>query len=248
MAIPLRKHTRVLFIALFVLANNLAWIYLMKNLRFDHGPDSATAGRAEFAAADHKCDGSVLATRASGGNRNAEAAHMRAPPGAYAGADSSPAQSPVGTSTDGTDIPFHESQDAILHSKLDREYFFQGDPARKLQTIEALSPQGEAIELLKQILQSDPDSSIRIAALNRLRNERTYAVTALVVHALDDPAVEVSVTALNTLVAAGDRTMIPLLKDRLASVHDQPLREQYVQAIQKLEYSESMAVDGVTGQ
>jgi hypothetical protein len=151
--------------------------------------------------------------------------------------------SPENTYSEDIDVPVALSQDILFERQMDFEYFFQGDVTKKLETIETLSPQGEALSLLKEILRNEQDSNIRIAALNRLKQEHSYAATTLLIDALDDPAADVSLAALNTIVTNGDRTLLPLLKEKLASLPGGSIHNQYAQLIHQLEYSVTMEMD-----
>ena len=154
--------------------------------------------------------------------------------------------SPETAATVATDVPVAFSQDALSERQMDLEYFFQADAPKKLKTIETLSPQGDGLSLLAEILRVEKDSAIRIAALDRLKQEQNYAAITLLIAALDDPVSEVSLAALNTLVTNGDRSLLPRLKKKLVALPSGATRNQYAQSIHQLEYSVTMLMDGPT--
>lgn len=155
------------------------------------------------------------------------------------------APSPMNSRTDFEDITLEQSQAIAYQQALDRQYYFDESPERKEEIIETLSPQGGDLVLLSKIVEGEDPNHIKIKALTRLTSTNNFVATQTLLNALENPANEIVATALNSIVTNGDRSLLPLLKDKMKQTTNETLRSQYQQSIKKLEYSVSMGMDNM---
>ena len=153
--------------------------------------------------------------------------------------------SPMTLASIDMDIPIELSQDFQYEQAIAKEDFYYANNEKKMHIIQSLSAQGDDLKLIREVLKTEEDSEIRIEALTRLNQEHSFTATNTLIAALDDPEKEVALTALNTLVANGDRTLLPLLNEKMLSISDNAVRDQYEKSIYRLQYSTTMAMDEI---
>ena len=153
--------------------------------------------------------------------------------------------SPITLATFDMDVPIELSQDYLYEHTIDREDFFYANRERKLDTIQLLSAQGDDLNLIRKILKTEDNSDIRIEALTRLNHKHSYTATNTLIEALDDPVEEVALTALNTIVTNGDRTLLPLLNEKMNLISNSAMRDKYEKSIHRLKYSVTMGMDEI---
>ena len=96
-----------------------------------------------------------------------------------------------------------------------------------------LEPEGEGLTRLTEVLASDPDPRVRVAATGSLENAETFAAVRALVDALDDPDPEVVLEVIDSLEFAGDESNVDDLAPLL--LHPDPrVREAAVEAIEFL--------------
>ena len=103
--------------------------------------------------------------------------------------------------------------------------------AEAAQRIEAV---GEGIGRLGEILASDPDVQVRVAAANQLSDSDSAGSTNSLLAALDDPSSEVVIEALESLQFVGDESLIPAIQPMLTHP-DAQVREIAADTIDFLE-------------
>lgn len=143
------------------------------------------------------------------------------------------------------DVPVELSQDFLFEHSIDREDFFYANSERKLDTIQTLSAQGDDLKLIREIMKAEVNSDLRVEALTRLNNEDSYVATRTLLEALDDPAEEVVLAALNTIALNGDRTLLPLLNEKMNLISGRAIRDKYEKSIHRLKYSVTMGMDNI---
>ncbi len=124
----------------------------------------------------------------------------------------------------------------------ERSFFFL-DKTTQLEAIETLSPQGDQLHLLDQILRTSDDVALKGAALQRLSGSHSFIATSALVRSLDDPATDVAATALQMLSVNGDISLVPLLREKMTGVSDPAVRRLYSDSIRKMEASVAMGMD-----
>jgi hypothetical protein len=96
-----------------------------------------------------------------------------------------------------------------------------------------LEPEGEGLTRLIEVLASDPDPRVRIAATGSLENAETFAAVRALVDALNDPDPEVVLEVIDSLEFAGDESNVDDLAPLL--LHPDPrVREMAAEAIEFL--------------
>ena len=96
-----------------------------------------------------------------------------------------------------------------------------------------LEPEGEGLTRLIEVLASDPDPRVRVAATGSLENAETFAAVRALVDALDDPDPEVVLEVIDSLEFAGDESNVDDLAPLL--LHPDPrVRETAAEAIEFL--------------
>jgi hypothetical protein len=103
---------------------------------------------------------------------------------------------------------------------------------------------GEGLDVVLDALALDSDPGVRAAAAQRLAAAQGFAATTYLVDALNDPAPEVTLQAIDSLVAIGDRSVVWDLKNRLGQTSDPQVQRALQEAIQTLQSSVGMLADG----
>ena len=107
------------------------------------------------------------------------------------------------------------------------------DPELRAQAAWDLDPEGKGLTQLIEVLASDPDPRVRIAATGSLENAETFAAVRALVDALDDPDPEVVLEVIDSLEFAGDESNVDDLAPLL--LHPDPrVREAAAEAIEFL--------------
>jgi hypothetical protein len=103
------------------------------------------------------------------------------------------------------------TEQAELLSELDSP-----DPEARADAVDWIDLDGEALERLISLLESDPDAEVRATIVDRLGEEESPAAIAALVVALRDPDSEVVLRAIEILEFEAEAWLIPELERRLA--------------------------------
>ena len=123
----------------------------------------------------------------------------------------------------------HINEQAQLLSDLDST-----DPDARIDAADWIDLEGEALERMISLLESDPDPMVRATIVDRLGEEITPGTLAALVNALRDPDPEVVLRAIDVLEFEAEDWLIPELEPLLA--HSDPeVREAAQYAIEYLE-------------
>jgi hypothetical protein len=123
----------------------------------------------------------------------------------------------------------HINEQAQLLSDLDSP-----DPDARVDAADWIDLEGEALERMISLLESDPDPVVRATIVDRLGEEITATTLAALVNALRDPDPEVVLEAIDVLEFEAEDWLIPDLEPLLA--HSDPeVREAAQDAIEYLE-------------
>lgn len=114
------------------------------------------------------------------------------------------------------------------------EHLRSTDPALRIGAVEDFEIEGSRYDPLLDLLATDPDQSVRVAALERLQGENDLAVSCAILDALDDPHPRVILAALDGLRSNGDASIVRNLDPLLS--HDDP--EVRAAASQTIDYLE----------
>jgi hypothetical protein len=108
------------------------------------------------------------------------------------------------------------------------------DPDARVDAADWIDLEGEALERMISLLESDPDPVVRATIVDRLGEEITATTLAALVSALQDPDPEVVLEAIDVLEFEAEDWLIPELEPLLA--HSDPeVREAAQDAIEYLE-------------
>jgi len=108
------------------------------------------------------------------------------------------------------------------------------DPETRADAADWIDLEGEALERMISLLESDPDPVVRATIVDRLGEEITATTLAALVNALRDPDPEVVLEAIDVLEFEAEDWLIPELEPLLA--HSDPeVREAAQDAIEYLE-------------
>jgi len=119
----------------------------------------------------------------------------------------------------------YATEQAELLSELDSP-----DPEVRTDAVDWIDLDGEALERLISLLESDPDAEVRATIVDRLGEEESPAATAALIAALRDPNSEVVLRAIEILEFEAEAWLIPEL-ERLLSNPDPDVREATRDAI-----------------
>jgi len=123
----------------------------------------------------------------------------------------------------------HINEQAQLLSDLD-----SSDPDARVDAADWIDLEGEALERMISLLESDPDPVVRATIVDRLGEEITATTLAALVNALRDRDPEVVLQAIDVLEFEAEDWLIPELEPLLA--HSDPeVREAAQDAIEYLE-------------
>jgi HEAT repeat protein len=157
-----------------------------------------------------------------------------------------PLQSPApGPEASTTDLPREASQNHLYQHQFGRDYYYAASPGERLDTIQSLDTQGNDLSLIEEIVHTEDESALRAAAVAKLAYAQNYAATSLLIESLDDPAAEVRLAALDAVVKNGDRTLIPILREKMETMPDGSDRNAVAGSIRRLEYSVTMQMDDI---
>jgi len=104
------------------------------------------------------------------------------------------------------------------------------DPEARTDAVDWIDLDGEALERLISLLESDPDAEVRAAIVDRLGEEESPAAMAALINALRDPNSEVVLRAIEILEFEAEAWLIPEL-ERLLTHPDPEVREAAQDAI-----------------
>lgn len=141
------------------------------------------------------------------------------------------------------DVPQEASRNYLYERGFNNDYYSSLGREERLDTIQSLSAQGKDLSLIKEIVLTEGDTALRIAAVSRLAYEHSYAATNILMDALDDPSEEVCLVALRSIANNGDRTLIPLLREKMDAMPNGSVRDGVEKTIRTLEYSVTMKMD-----
>jgi hypothetical protein len=122
-------------------------------------------------------------------------------------------QSAEGARSDGTEPASAEyaAEQAELLSSLDSP-----DPEARAEAADWIDLDGEALERVISLLESDPDADVRTTIVERLGDVESPAAVAALVVALRDPDAEVVLRAIEVLEFQAEAWLIPELEPLLA--------------------------------
>jgi len=130
---------------------------------------------------------------------------------------------------DSPDPETRTAEQADLLSDLDSP-----DPETRIDAVDWIDLEGEVLERMVSLLESDPDAEVRAAIVDRLGEEASPSALAALVGALRDPDPEVVLQAIDVLEFEAEDWLIPELEPLLA--HSDPeVREAAQFAITFLE-------------
>lgn len=115
----------------------------------------------------------------------------------------------------------------------------------RAETIPEISIAGEGLEVILDALALNPDQDVRAAAAKRLATAKGYATMDGLINALDDPAPEVALQAIRSLVAIGDRSVILNMQNMLDRHSDPTVQQALDEGIHALKFSVRMESDGI---
>lgn len=115
----------------------------------------------------------------------------------------------------------------------------------RAETIPEISIAGEGLDVILDALALNPDPEVRAAAAKRLTTAKGYATMDGLINALDDPAQEVALQAIRSLVTIGDRSIILNMQNMLDRHSDPTVQQALDEGIHALKFSVRMESDGI---
>jgi hypothetical protein len=113
------------------------------------------------------------------------------------------------------------------------------------EAIKEFTLAGEGLDVVLESLAFDPDPEVRTAAAQRLAEVKGFATIIGLVQALDDPSSEVAQQAIRSLVAIGDRSVVPYMQHALEQQSDPSFQQTIEAGIQAIRYRDRMDSDGI---
>lgn len=101
-------------------------------------------------------------------------------------------------------------------NRVKRDNFYVADTQTKVALLNEMSPVGEDLNYILTSLQKDEQAAVRIAAAHRLSFSESYLATQSLLDALSDKDESVVKAAVNSLVALGDATILPVIASKFA--------------------------------
>lgn len=142
-------------------------------------------------------------------------------------------------------LPAESSERFLAERERNREAFYFDDEQSQIATIQALTPQGEDLQLLTDIIQTHESPSLRAAAIERLQYQNSYVAITALLDALDDSSEDVVLASLVALNTSGDRSLLPTLESKFLSLPEGDIKDQLGQTIKALDFSVTMEMDGL---
>jgi HEAT repeat protein len=118
-------------------------------------------------------------------------------------------------------------------------------PQVRAEAIPEIPIAGEGLDVILDALVLNPDTEVRSAAAKQLATAKGYAAMDGLINALDDPAPEVALQAIRSLVAIGDRSVILNMQNTLDRHSDPTVQQAIEEGIQALEFSVRTESDGI---
>jgi len=111
-----------------------------------------------------------------------------------------------------------------------------GDAAVREVALETLIPlaRGETRTVLHRIMLDDPDKKVRLSVVRGMARSPQATDREPLVEALGDPYPHVARHAARALVALGDRSVAPILREKALEVRDRKVAEEFNEAAAKL--------------
>lgn len=101
--------------------------------------------------------------------------------------------------------------------KLKKDLFQHLDIESRLDLLTEMSPVGVDLQHISNALLNDSDPKVRAAAAKRLSFSENYSATSSLLTALSDHDETVVIEAVNSLIKLGDRSVLPLIEEKLIS-------------------------------
>lgn len=121
--------------------------------------------------------------------------------------------------------------------------FFATDNDKKLETLEMLSTQGDDLKFLREVLKTEGDEEVKKAVLQKFHQQHSYEANNLLLEALDDSSLDVALTALHLIASNGDRSLIPILRNKMEVLPNGAARDFYTRSISRLETTSAMDME-----
>ena len=243
------------FVVALLLANNLLWLFLLENSTKPDHDEKITLDIPKVVNSDTVPNGErqrKLAAEARSFEpsniKKCSNSNTRPVERCACNKETTPVDrhSPFAYDSAYMDVPIEHSREFLYQHAIDTAtYFSHADLEKKFKIIDSLSAQGEDLNLIRDILKNEHNSALRIATLSRLKHQHSFTATRALIEALDDPVEEVALTALNTIVTNGDRTLLPILVEKTSLLPDGVVRDEYTRLINRLRFSVTMGMDGI---
>lgn len=147
---------------------------------------------------------------------------------------------PIALERDISDAPAPQlTPDNDSHVK--RESFYSADVKTRVALLNEMSPVGDDLNYILTSLQKDDQVAVRIAAAHRLSFSESYLATQSLLDALSDKDESVVKAVINSLVALGDATVLPVIANKFAK--NEHMQEAVVDAKNRLAAQYSIASD-----
>ena len=140
-------------------------------------------------------------------------------------------------------LPARESEELITDQAFSKETFNIDSQEQKLATIERLSPQGEDLIFLQNIIESQDSDEIKIAALARLNGQQHFGALSTAIGVLNKENANMSLAALDVIKNSRDASLIPQLRSRALTIKNEMLQQEINATINHLENSLTMGMD-----
>jgi hypothetical protein len=126
---------------------------------------------------------------------------------------------------------FREKREAREHAAL--EQLASPDAAGRIEALDDLDAEGEALPRIVDLARTDPDAGVRAAAVARLADAGSFRAQAALLDALADPSPQVVIAALGALEDVGDESMLAQIEP-LATHADPAVREAANETLESL--------------
>ena len=106
---------------------------------------------------------------------------------------------------------------ATNENRIKRDNFYTADTQTRVALLNEMSPVGEDLYFILTSLRKDEQVSVRITAAQRLSFSESYVATQSLLDSLSDKDEAVVKAAVNSLVALGDASVLPVIDAKFAN-------------------------------
>ncbi len=142
-----------------------------------------------------------------------------------------------------TDLPPEISNEFLLERAFNKETFNYEDNETKIAIVDELTPHGDELTLLQNILDSNESVEVKLKVIDRFKNQSSYGAINTMLKMTESDNSLITKEALTALASAKDTSVIPTLKQKAEESDDAQLKQAFQETITTLQQQLTMSMD-----